>query len=98
MSHGLLLISLSAALAVSAAASAEPTTVIERPAAANAAPASLAVTHGDPNRRVCKTLTATGSRLNKATVCKTAREWAEQQYEHQQRLDRMQRPRKPDGG
>ena len=52
---------------------------------------------GDPNRRICKNLTATGSRLAQAKICKTAREWAEQQHEHKDQLERFQnRPNRPD--
>jgi hypothetical protein len=62
------------------------------PAQAGAERASNArqSTTGDPNRRVCRTQTATGSRLGGMKVCKTAREWEEQRVASKQELDRMQ--------
>ena len=45
---------------------------------------------GDPNRRVCKSVTVTGSRLGKTKVCKTAREWADQTVQTRQNLERSQ--------
>ena len=98
MPRGLLLLSLSAALAVSTAASAQTASAAKQPDAAAAAPAGKAVTHGKPNRKVCKTVESTGSRLNRAKICKTAREWAEQQVETKENLERMQRSRGPDVG
>ena len=44
----------------------------------------------DPNRRVCKGIAATGSRLDKVKVCKTAREWDEQKRVDRAELNRMQ--------
>jgi hypothetical protein len=98
MPRGLLFLSLSAALAFSTAASAEPTGAGKQADATAEAPGGKAVTHGNPNRKVCRTVEATGSRLNRAKICKTAREWSEQQVEHKENLDRMQRPRTPDVG
>jgi hypothetical protein len=50
-------------------------------------------TTGDPNRRVCRTQVATGSRLAGSKVCKTAREWEEQRVTSKAELDRMQTQR-----
>jgi len=47
-------------------------------------------TTGDPNRRVCRTQGATGTRLATSKICKTAREWEEQRVASKQELDRMQ--------
>ncbi|MDP8916496.1 MAG: hypothetical protein M3M95_04705 [Pseudomonadota bacterium] len=33
-------------------------------------------TKGDPDRMICKEITATGSRLGKKKTCRTARDWA----------------------
>ena len=77
--------------ALPAAASAQPVRALER------AETPVDASTGDPNRRICKASTATGTRLAKAKICKTAREWAEKQYEHKQQLERVQtRPNLPD--
>lgn len=47
---------------------------------------------GDPNRQVCRTQAATGSRLGAKKICKTAREWEEQRLGAKDELDRHQRP------
>ena len=47
-------------------------------------------TTGDPNRQICRTQGATGSRLGGTKVCKTAREWEEQRMASKDELDRMQ--------
>jgi hypothetical protein len=51
---------------------------------------SDAMLKGDPNRRVCKAVVATGSRLGKAKVCKTAAEWQAQRAEDRKALERIQ--------
>ena len=85
----LVFLSVAAAFALSTTAgTAQPVSSVQR---SDPTKAKSAVT-GDPNRRICKTLAATGSRLSRAKVCKTAREWAEQQHDHKQELDRIQRP------
>lgn len=48
-------------------------------------------TTGDPNRRICRKTTATGSRIATARVCKTAREWEAQRLAAKDELDRHQR-------
>ena len=92
----LVFLSVAAAFALSTtAASAQPVSSVQR---SDATKAKSAIT-GDPNRRVCRAVTATGSRLGRAKICKTAREWAEQQHEHQKELERIQvRPNLPDAG
>ena len=45
----------------------------------------------DGGRRICKSITATGSRLGKTRICKTAREWELQRQEERRSLDRAQR-------
>jgi len=97
MSRACLIGGVAAALALASSAAAQPVSGVTRaPAAAESAPKGVTV--GDPDRQVCKTLKSTGSRLAKAKVCKTAREWAEQQHEHQKELDKLQVPRTPDAG
>lgn len=49
-------------------------------------------TTGDPDRRICRTQTATGSRLGGKKVCKSAREWEAQRAGSKAELDRLQRP------
>ena len=53
---------------------------------------------GDPDRRVCKATATTGTRLSRAKVCKTAREWADEQARTQEELQRSQVSRGQDGG
>ena len=88
-----LFLSLAAAATVASTASAQVRSVARADAAVEA---PRGATLGDPNRRICKDLHATGSRLAKAKVCKTAREWADQQVTHQENAERLQRTRTPD--
>ena len=82
-----------AIVAAPAAVSAQAVRSVER------AEPTAAAGIGDPNRKICKALGPTGTRLAKARICKTAREWSEQQYEHKHQLERIQtRPNRPDGG
>jgi hypothetical protein len=75
-----------APLAVSAQETAQaPTT------GSQASPAASPANRLDPNRRVCKGIIATGSRLGKSKICKTAREWELQRQEQRQSLNRMQK-------
>jgi hypothetical protein len=46
---------------------------------------------GDPNRVVCKKVTAIGTRLGAEKVCRTAREWAELQRDSKDATHRRQR-------
>ena len=85
----LVFLSVAAAFALSTtAASAQPVSSVQRSDPTKAKSATM----GDPNRKVCRSLAATGSRLNRAKICKTAREWSEQQHDHRQELERIQRP------
>lgn len=49
-------------------------------------------TTGDPERRICRSQVATGSRLGATKICKTARQWEEQRAAAKAELDRSQRP------
>ena len=86
---------LCAVLAVAAAlgspAAAQPVRGVAAANADESISAPKGVKTGDPNRRVCKVLGATGSRLAKGRICKTAREWAETQVQHQEDVNRMQK-------
>jgi hypothetical protein len=59
--------------------------------ATRAAPAQPQAKGLDPDRRVCKGTTPTGSRLAKTKICKTAREWELQKQEDRQAINRMQK-------
>ena len=96
MSSRVLVLGFAAALMASTAASAQVVSSVARSAAAESAPKDAKM--GDPDRTICKSLKATGSRLAKAKVCKTARQWAEQEYEHRKELEKLQVPRTPDAG
>ena len=88
---------LSLAFAASAAAAtAQPVRGAVAASSDEAISAPQGVKTGDPDRRVCKLMKATGSRLARAKVCMTAREWAETQTQQQSDLDRRQRPH-PEG-
>ena len=43
------------------------------------------------DRRVCKTIVPTGTRLSKGRACKTAREWQQQTDDDRNTLNRMQK-------
>ena len=49
----------------------------------------------NPNERVCRTITDTGSRLNRSRVCRTRAEWAQQRREMRQDVERSQANRNP---
>lgn len=90
MSRSMMILALAAGLsAAPLAASAQAVIAKDEPVAA--------ATTGDPNRKICKTGTTTGTRLARARICKTAREWAEKQHEHKRQLEQFQnRPNLPD--
>ena len=92
MVRGVWLIPLAGALCAASVASAQVSTAADaKPAPKTTAPAATAaVATGDPNRRVCKAVTTTGTRLGKAKICRTAREWAEQTDQDRRSLERMQ--------
>lgn len=49
----------------------------------------------NPNERVCRVVTDTGSRLNRSRICKTRAEWAQQRREMRQDVERSQANRNP---
>ena len=54
---------------------------------------------GDPNERICETITQTGSRLTTKRFCGTRAEWAEKKLQDRQELEKAQRgPCLPGGG
>jgi hypothetical protein len=79
------------ALSLAAAAALPATARPAQPAAATAAQGDQAQTKGDPNRRVCKQMVPTGTRLAKGRVCKKAREWQQQRDDDKGTLNRMQK-------
>lgn len=89
MMRGVLLFSFAAALSLSGAASAQSQEQAAATVASDAATAKTAIT-GDPNRRVCKAVKITGTRLGKGKVCRTAAEWAEQTTQTRQDLEKAQ--------
>lgn len=97
----LMILSFAAALGVTTTASAQVKSIAGAPdekAAAVAQTAEMALAERDPDRRVCKSVVATGSRLGKNKVCKSARDWANQQLEDRRALEKLQGSRtKPMG-
>ena len=75
-------VAVAAALSLSSVASAEPRQ--------NADAAGGSEAKGDPDRRVCKSVATTGTRLGKTRVCMTAREWDAKTAEDRRSLERMQ--------
>jgi hypothetical protein len=49
----------------------------------------------NPNARVCKSVTYTGSRLGTTKICKTRAEWEELSNTHEDQTNRMQRNAAP---
>ena len=45
------------------------------------------------NERICRTEEVTGSRLSKRKVCKTRSQWADQQMQDRQEIERVQTQR-----
>ena len=45
------------------------------------------------NERICRTEEVTGSRLSKKKVCKTRSQWADQQLQDRQEIERVQTQR-----
>ena len=58
--------------------------------AANAAEGSK---HRDPNKRVCKTILETGSRLNRTRACHTQAEWDELRRQTRAKIENIQNSR-----
>lgn len=55
-----------------------------------AAPATDNAAAGDPNSRVCRTITEIGSRLGGRRVCMTRAEWAEQRRQTREGIGNAQ--------
>ena len=96
MTRSVLLLSLAAALSFTSAASAQQQAQAQEQEQAQtalttseASGAKTALT-GDPNRRICKTIKVTGTRLGKSKVCRSAVEWSEQTAQNRQGLERAQ--------
>lgn len=58
--------------------------------AANAAEASK---HRDPNKKICRTISETGSRLNKSRACHTQAEWDELRRQTKAKIENIQNNR-----
>jgi hypothetical protein len=87
------MIPLAGALCAASVASAQvSTTAAQTPATKAAADPAVAaaLAKGDGDKRICKAVTATGTRLGKAKICRTAREWAAQTEQDRRSLERMQ--------
>ncbi len=80
--------------AVSALGLAAPVSA-QAPAPATAAPtASAEKAQTDYlNERICRSEEVTGSRLTKKKVCKTRSQWADQQLQDRQEIERVQTQR-----
>ena len=59
----------------------------------SAANASEGSKHGDPNKRVCKTISETGSRLNRTRACHTQAEWEELRRQTKAKIENIQNNR-----
>ena len=60
---------------------------------ASGASAAEGSKHGDPNKRVCRTITETGSRLNKTRACHSQAEWEELRRLTKQKIENIQNNR-----
>lgn len=60
---------------------------------ASGASAAEGSKHRDPNKRVCRTITETGSRLNKTRACHTQSEWEELRRQTKQKIENIQNNR-----
>ena len=47
----------------------------------------------DPNKKICRTLSETGSRLNRARACHTQAEWEELRRQTKANIERIQNNR-----
>ena len=87
MSRSLTLVMAAAALlAAPAAVSAQ-----EGDAASTPAAQASTMSEADLNRRVCKGMVPTGSRLKKGKICKTQRQWLLDAEQDRQNLNKMQK-------
>ena len=59
----------------------------------SAANASEGSKHNDPNKRVCKTISETGSRLNRTRACHTQAEWEELRRQTKAKIENIQNNR-----
>jgi hypothetical protein len=60
---------------------------------ASAAGAAERSKHGDPNKKVCRTISETGSRLNKTRACHTQAEWDELRRQTKAKIENIQNNR-----
>ena len=88
MRHGLSIAAVMALAGCAAAGAPEPAPTPMRMAAVEARQS----TTGDPERLICRLEGASGSRIGRAKVCKSAREWEAQRLGARDELDRHQRP------
>lgn len=60
---------------------------------ASGAAASEGSKHSDPHKRVCKTISETGSRLNRTRACHTQAEWEELRRQTKAKIENIQNNR-----
>ena len=60
---------------------------------ASGASAAEGSKHRDPNKKVCRTITDTGSRLNRTRACHTEAEWEELRRLTKQKIENIQNNR-----
>lgn len=60
---------------------------------AGAAVASPPATKSDPNKKICRSEAANGSRLGSKRICKTAAEWADYARQTREAVDQIQQRR-----
>jgi hypothetical protein len=60
---------------------------------ASGASAAEGSKHRDPNKRVCRTIFDTGSRLNRSRACHTQAEWEELRRQTKQKIENIQNNR-----
>ena len=59
----------------------------------SAAGAAEGSKHRDPNKKVCRTISETGSRLNKSRACHTQAEWDELRRQTKAKIENIQNNR-----
>ena len=72
--------------------------VLAVPALAQTQPEIKTSAKNDPNRVICRTEGATGSRLTQQKRCLTAQQWADQRQVDRQTVERAQSGRYKNGG
>lgn len=78
------------ALGAAGLAAAQATLATATASNGDTAPSTSVLRPGqDPNERVCRTITYTGSRLGGERVCKTRREWVELTERSRERTDEV---------